>query len=234
MSFVYSSRTQKGLLSNNPKKYNQDNFIAIPNFTLDSSSHLFSVCDGHGENGHLVSLYIKENFPSMKFSKKQFFIIFHKEILKKNLSKSPINKILIDSVSELQNKLSSSSIDVAFSGSTMIVVYIQNNTIYISNVGDSRAILGRQNCNDLAKKWQAIALSEDQKPDLSKEKERIEKRGGIVVSRKHSDKTNDGNVCRAWIPHKKVFGLSMSRSLGDLIAKNYGIISDPGKFFTEY
>ena len=73
MSFLYSSRTEKGLLFNSPKKHNQDNFIAIPNFTLDSSSHLFSVCDGHGENGHLVSLFIKENFPSKK---KYFFLIF--------------------------------------------------------------------------------------------------------------------------------------------------------------
>ena len=73
MSFLYSSRTEKGLLFNSPKKHNQDNFIAIPNFTLDSSSHLFSVCDGHGENGHLVSLFIKENFPSKK---KYFFLFF--------------------------------------------------------------------------------------------------------------------------------------------------------------
>ena len=64
MSFRYSFRTKKGLLSNNPKKFNQDNFIAIPGFSIDPPSHLFAVCDGHGENGHLVSYYIKENFPS--------------------------------------------------------------------------------------------------------------------------------------------------------------------------
>lgn len=64
ISFLYSSRTKKGFLANNPKKFNQDNFIALPNFTIEQPSHLFSVCDGHGENGHLVSYYIKENFPS--------------------------------------------------------------------------------------------------------------------------------------------------------------------------
>ena len=156
------------------------------------------------------------------------------EIFWKNLKSSigSVSKVLFESVSELESKLSLSSIDVALSGSTMIVVFIQHNTIYISNVGDSRAVLGRQNSNDPLKKWDAIALSQDHKPDLNKEKERIEKKGGIVVSRKHSDKSNNNNVTsRAWIPYNKAFGLSMSRSLGDLIAKKFGIIWEPGEIF---
>lgn len=114
----------------------------------------------------------------------------------------------------------------------MIVVFIQQNTIYISNVGDSRAVLGRQSSTDPLRRWDAIALSQDHKPDLNKEKERIEKKGGIVVSRKNSDKNNNNTVTsRAWIPYNKAFGLSMSRSLGDLIAKKFGIIWEPGIFW---
>lgn len=52
-----------------PKKNNQDNFIAIPQFSNNVKYNLFSICDGHGINGHLVSSFIKDNFPS-KLKKK--------------------------------------------------------------------------------------------------------------------------------------------------------------------
>lgn len=231
MSFLYSSRTKKGVFSSIPKKFNQDNFIAHPNFSIDEPSHLFSVCDGHGENGHLVSYFIKENFPSkivvLKKIKSKIEIFRNK--LKTNKT---IISTLHESISELESNLIESSIDIELSGSTMIVIYIKNNTIYVSNIGDSRAILGRQNQFDL-KKWDAIALSQDHKPDLLKEKERIEKKGGYVEIRKYSENTSlIHNLARVWIPHKKTFGLSMSRSLGDLIAKKYGITWEPGIYKT--
>lgn len=150
------------------------------------------------------------------------------EILKKHLkSMKPVVSFLYGAIHELESSLATSSIDVSFSGSTMIVIFIQKNTLYIANVGDSRAILGRKNTFD-SKKWDAIALSQDHKPDLFLEKERIEKKGGIVEIRKLSDSIFTHNLARAWIPHKKTFGLSMSRSLGDLIAKKFGVIWEPG------
>lgn len=107
----------------------------------------------------------------------------------------------------------------------MIILFIHKNTIYICNVGDSRAILGQTSSEKGKSLWKAIALSQDHKPELSKEKERIENKGGLVVLRKHSEKSQE--PVRAWIPHNKAFGLSMSRSLGDLIAKKYGITWEP-------
>ncbi|KEG10403.1 protein phosphatase 2C [Trypanosoma grayi] len=80
------------------------------------------------------------------------------------------------------------------SGCTGNCVMIVQNHIYCGNVGDSRAVLCRGGT--------AVALSEDHKPALPKEAERIAKAGGFVQN------------CR-------VNGvLSLSRALGDFAFKN--------------
>lgn len=75
-------------------------------------------------------------------------------------------------------------------GCTACVALITKTEIYVANSGDSRSVL-------CAKKT-AIPMSEDHKPDLDKEKNRIENAGGFV---------EDGRV-------KGI--LNLSRSLGDL------------------
>lgn len=75
-------------------------------------------------------------------------------------------------------------------GCTACVALITRSEIYVANAGDSRSVLCR--------KGTAIAMSEDHKPDLERERKRIEKAGGNV---------DDGRV-------KGI--LNLSRSLGDL------------------
>ena len=59
----------------------------------------------------------------------------------------------------------SSNIDIFFSGTTLNLVYIKNNVIYVCNIGDSRAILAQ------GKDFENVfALSEDHKPEIEKEK----------------------------------------------------------------
>jgi len=64
LSLRYSFKTLKGFSSSNLSKPNQDSFIASPNFSKSINQYLFSICDGHGPEGHLVSQFIKEEFPS--------------------------------------------------------------------------------------------------------------------------------------------------------------------------
>lgn len=52
---------------------------------------------------------------------------------------------------------------MAFSGSTIISCYLFQNKLFCSNVGDSRAIVGK---NYSTRKWKAQALSTDHKPSL--------------------------------------------------------------------
>lgn len=106
------------------------------------------------------------------------------------------------------------------SGSTALCALLHGNPklgtalrLVLANVGDSRAVLCRAG--------QAVAVSEDHKPDRLDEKKRIERAGGLVL-----------NVRGAWriaapanprasskASRREYQGLAMTRSLGDLCFK---------------
>lgn len=71
-----------------------------------------------------------------------------------------------------------SKIDLAFSGSTVVGCYLLQDKLYCCNVGDSRAIIGSY--DERTKKWFAKELSNDHKPTVKHESERISKCGGRV------------------------------------------------------
>ena len=116
------------------------------------------------------------------------------------------------------------SIDIAFSGSTLVSVLIRGDLALCANVGDSRAVIGRyENGN-----WKTIELSEDQKPDSPGEQARLEAAGGLVQAFKDMN-GDDCGPARIWIKGSKppIPGLAMSRSIGDSVAAQAGVIANP-------
>ncbi len=55
----FAFATSCGYQPGNPFKVNQDSYTLAPNLCGQPGFHLFSVCDGHGINGHKVSADIK-------------------------------------------------------------------------------------------------------------------------------------------------------------------------------
>ena len=111
--------------------------------------------------------------------------------------------------------------DSNFSGSTCIILFQLGKKLICCNVGDSRAILIKEN-KDI------IELSQDQKPDNENEKKRIESMGGIVSQ--CNDLYDDGKIggpFRIWIKGCDYPGIAMSRSIGDKIAHGIGVINEP-------
>mmetsp|Transcript_83461 Transcript_83461/g.153265 ORF Transcript_83461/g.153265 Transcript_83461/m.153265 type:complete len:700 (-) Transcript_83461:37-2136(-) len=93
--------------------------------------------------------------------------------------------------------------------------------LFLANVGDSRAVLGRIN-------GEAIRLTEDHKPNLPGEKKRVELEGGSVVQ--------VGEIWRCILPAKKrqatgIAGLAVSRALGDKEFKHPDIVSAEPEIF---
>ncbi len=95
--------------------------------------------------------------------------------------------------------------------------------ILCSNVGDSRAIIVKEN-NKI------IPLSIDQKPDDPEGKKRIEENGG-EISQFEEDWKKSGPF-RVWKKGEVYPGIAMSRSIGDFIETTLGVIPLP-KFIDE-
>lgn len=57
---------------------------------------------------------------------------------------------------------------MSFSGSTVVICYFLQNKLYCCNIGDSRAIMGK-NKNNNSGAWEAVALSNDHKPSIPSE-----------------------------------------------------------------
>ncbi|CAD8126402.1 unnamed protein product [Paramecium sonneborni] len=207
----FSARTRQGQLASNPNKTNQDTYICETNIVADM--HLFSVCDGHGQNGHFVSQYVRDQFT---------------KILKRDhqLKQHP-RQAIVKSISVLANLINQQSFDTQFSGTTMNSILIQDGGHLIcSNVGDSRAIIGKLGNNQ---KFKPFPLSIDHKPCLEKEMNRIHMHGGRVDTY-YDDQGNSIGPARVWVRDGNYPGLAMSRSLGDQIAQSVGVSSIPEIF----
>ncbi len=101
------------------------------------------------------------------------------------------------------NKLNKVSFNTQDQGCTALVACIHNNTLFVANAGDSRAVL----CSA----GKAIPLSTDHKPDRADEKKRIESLGGFVMN---------------WGVPRVNGQLAVSRALGDKRLNPY-VIPDP-------
>ena len=211
------SITLAGLDRNNFPKQNQDNSIILKNVFNNSQYDMICVLDGHGMYGHLVS----------EFLKKEIEIYFQNGYIFQNkLANNILTKLVSENFSflktfntYLQNQLiHTSGINIEFSGSTCILLFIINNCIIISNTGDSRAIIVSQSFKGNAYVTQ---MSIDHKPDLPKEKERIIKAKGEVF------RECQGEPYRVWCKGKDYPGIAMSRSLGDAVAKEIGVCYEP-------
>ncbi len=159
----YSYRSKKGFIPNT-QKFNQDAYIVAPNINKKSWQHYFGICDGHGNFGHHVSAFIKNSITQMVSSTP-------------NLDKNPCEslfKIYKNTVDKLVNE---SKIDLSYSGSTVIGCYMVHDKIFCCNVGDSRAIIGAK---DKSGGWMVQPLSNDHKPSIPSEADRILKCKGRV------------------------------------------------------
>lgn len=165
--------------------------------------HLVAVLDGHGRYGHLVSGYLAELIVSPGV--KPLWENMHTG--QEKLGLTVLVKRL--EVSLLNNK----QINSQFSGTTIALVLIDyaQGLLFTANVGDSRVVrvIREKGTLDICE------LTIDHKPNELIERLRIMKMGGDII--------ND----RVYLKGERMPGLNMSRSLGDTVAKQAGVISTP-------
>ncbi|CAK9010637.1 Protein phosphatase 2C and cyclic nucleotide-binding/kinase domain-containing protein [Includes: Probable protein phosphatase 2C 19 (AtPP2C19) [Durusdinium trenchii] len=218
---AYSGVSRKGLAPYNPDKQNQDSMILeqLPFNGYCNGELLLGVFDGHGENGHHVSRYITSRLTKLLASNPKFSQDEH------------TGSVLADSMLTIENELiQERSIDTTLSGSTAVWSVLRNNKLFVANIGDSRICKATTKTDKNTGATMVVAedLSEDHKPELPKEKERILKVGGRVFAMTYDDGIDGPN--RVWLSYADMPGLAMSRSVCDTIAKEAGVISQAELF----
>ncbi|XP_039986745.1 integrin-linked kinase-associated serine/threonine phosphatase 2C isoform X2 [Xiphias gladius] len=165
----------------------------------------FAVFDGHG--GARASRFCAEHL--------------HHNLAKKfpsgdteNVDKL-IKKCLLDTFRQTDEdflKKASSQKPAWKDGSTATCVLVVDDTVYVANLGDSRAVLCRMEAAAAAdgqRRSVTLALSKEHNPTMYEERMRIQRAGGTV---------RDGRVLGV---------LEVSRSIGDGQYKRCGVISSP-------
>ena len=196
------------------KKINQDSYLTLLNINNLNNYSVFAIFDGHGINGHLVSKFVKNYFQNYfsNIDKNDYQNIFNENLVFKKLLNEEIIK---EKFRLLENFLLEKPFSIQYSGSTCIIIIYIEDKILCYNIGDSRAVY-------INKNYQCIPISKDHKPEIPKERLRIEENGGCVKR----DYLGNG-VYRVWSKNGKYPGLAMSRSIGDYVAKSLGVINEP-------
>jgi len=159
--------------SQGPRSYQEDLTVVIPDLTerlsrakktddelanLPSPSAYYGVFDGHcgicaatfARNRLLDNIVSHEHFPETPI-----------EVMREACLKT-----------DAEFGEACTSLPEECSGTTALAMLVLGEKIVVANVGDSRAVLSR--------KGQAVGLSQDQKPHLFSEWERIQKAGGYI------------------------------------------------------
>ncbi|CAM9873168.1 unnamed protein product [Pylaiella littoralis] len=218
----YAGFSKKGYAPYNPRKQNQDAVIMAED--TSTASLFLAVLDGHGEVGEKVAQAFRVGLVEAVFEHPDW-------------STSPETAVA-ESISTIERALlADPDVDTSFSGTTLVSVCVRGTKLVLTNVGDSRATLGRRHtvmgeggeqqgktgCSLIAQ-----ALTVDHKPDIPEEKERILDAGGRVFALEYSDGV-DGPP-RVWLGDVNVPGLAMSRTLGDVVAHTVGVTSYPDTY----
>eukprot|EP00903_Cladosiphon_okamuranus_P011285 g10641.t1 len=187
-------------------KINQDRGCVVYPFNGDAKHALFSVFDGHGEHGDVVSHFVMHELESV--------LAAHPSLLD-----DPTNALKESYVKVDESLAAAKGQEATFSGTTAVSVLMRENNLWIANAGDSRAVLAKEDGNAL----KAVDLSVDQNPNSPKEQARIEAAGGFV-----SAPPEPGLSSRVWLDAAMTqIGLAMARSIGDHAVKSVGVVAEP-------
>ncbi|KAL8443353.1 hypothetical protein Emed_006877 [Eimeria media] len=210
---AHASLSRAGCAYPGVSKTNQDAVGVLEGWGREQDAYWFGVYDGHGPAGHQVSARVCQRLP-----------LFVAEAW---LHNKDLRQAFSQGFKNASQDLKHSTLNVECSGTTCVSCVVQGSVLYTANLGDSRAILGREGAPQQggAPSWQAVELTRDHKPDLQDERRRILAAGGRIAALQE-----DGEPCgplRVWLQSEDVPGLAMSRSLGDTLACKAGVISEP-------
>ncbi|KAK0583551.1 hypothetical protein LWI29_038121 [Acer saccharum] len=206
------------------RKYQEDRISCHLHFNIpllgkkEVTVGIIGVFDGHGgkEASEMASNCLPDYFYLHSVFKMYKLMLQYTVAESESLHLEVLKQALLSSIHDIDTKFTQEAVDNNFfSGSTATVVVMFNGLILVANVGDSKALLFSekiQSSQGPQAFLSALELTKDHHPDRDDERARIEAAGGSVIT---------------WgVP--RVNGiLAMSRSIGDVYLKRYGVIAVP-------
>jgi serine/threonine protein phosphatase PrpC len=192
------------------RPYQQDDYLIITDLFGLKDTHLFGVFDGHGDDGAKASQYIKKILPDFLNKYQSKFLEDPRATL----------NIIYDEMADMLCE--NEDIDTYISGTTAVIAIFHDNKLIISNVGDSRVVVGLEdeNGNITAKQ-----MTVDHNCYNKEEYDRIVSNGGRVEALQFGEESfGPLRIFKGSLPYP---GLVVSRSLGDEVARRLGVISKP-------
>ena len=225
----YGHSSKPGRNQNGEYKINQDRALVKISVGNINGFNLFGILDGHGQDGHFAAQFCRDYMiKSMTDFAEQckFEYILTPEAI--------YNKLILSNFQDIINCFKSADIemgnqtqfDANYSGTTCNLVIQLNNYLICANVGDSRSIVIYDDGTNMNKG--IFNLSKDHIPEMPLEKHRIINSGGMVeqLTDQFGNKKGPYRVY-PYGSNCTFRGLALSRSLGDLDTKQYGVISQP-------
>jgi len=223
---MHGQKSITGVDPNNPDKVNQDRiiyrmeYLSVPRQYegeegegVNEMVKLVGICDGHGKHGHDVAQFVADNLPTLLFDTM-------KEEFRRGLN--TVEAVLQESIRNICKKVDKSDIDTELSGCTLLICFIFENYLYTCHLGDSRAVLARDNDGHLA----ASPLSIDHIPE--NDRQRIESFGGLVSTNLIEGKpTKPMLVGQLSGKEGGHFSIETSRAIGDKVARKFGLSHKP-------
>jgi len=221
--------TRAGFMANknNPgkRKQNQDRGVIIRGGGGDPDIDIFGVLDGHGDDGHFVSEYVKKSLGTF----------FTKNIDSASIRKSPEGALakavdyVVKKLKAIHKKTEKSlpKFDVNTSGTTLCLTLRIGRSLLTINIGDSRAVLFKtpkqkhRNDSKSNSGIEAVAMSRDHKPSDPDERKRIITAGGRCAQ------LGPNQPMRVLPRHANFPGLAVSRSVGDFWGEPFGLKALP-------
>lgn len=188
-----------------PSAKDQDRLDEKRAIDSDPARHFFGVYDGHGDRTVDVAGVVRDTVGSA-------FIEHMRDDIQ------PLTAI--QRALELAEKTVSSPL-YEKGGTTAVNAYVDGSKLYISNVGDSRAVIGRRDKNERFYAYQPLP---DHALENEKERERLSKIGAKVRTRGcfthniYNHSAQDDWVCPQEGEHDlalELYGMRFTRSIGD-------------------
>lgn len=229
-------------------KENQDCLVALIPWGPGSAYNLFAALDGHGRNGHQCAIFVAQKV-----------LNYLRKYLKEDSDDKYIANAMHRACAYAERRLESPDmpVDYQLSGSTGVFVLVYGSTLFCANVGDSRAVIGREKrrTSDNSSLREKSNPQERPMPEhtmrhtrkkphsanisqleyfavalsVDQKPSRDDEKERLLKAGARVDTWDGVDVGedRVWLPEARTPGLAVSRTFGDLLVKDYGVSSTP-------